>query len=285
MSLLQITDLVAAFGARVDGLVPGTDLDDASRASLRNAFDDRGLLLFRGIDIDRPYQTCIADLLIDYDRPVDDQLSKRDMLVSNKEPGGYAPFGRLLFHSDMMWHEEPFQVLSLYGVRIVAPAAPTSFVSTVRAWETLPDGLRAQVEGREAVHVTGQQDRGGDDGDLTAPIREKEESVTLPIAYPNPRTGRTMLYVSQMMTREIVGLPHDESEALLEELFAHLYAPENTYVHEWREGDLVAWDNQSVQHARSKVEQEGTERTLRKVISPIPVIAGKVETPTFSAAG
>jgi taurine dioxygenase len=184
----------------------------------------------------------------------------------------------------MMWHEEPFQVLSLYGVRIVPPAAPTMFVSTVRAWETLPDSLRVQVEGREAVHVTGQQDRGGDEGDLTAPIREKEESVTLPIAYPNPRTGRTMLYVSQMMTREIVGLPPDQSEALLEELFAHLYAPENTYLHEWQEGDLVAWDNQSVQHARSMVEQEGTERTLRKVISPIPVISGKVEAPKFSAA-
>ena len=52
------------------------------------------------------------------------------------------PFGRLLFHSDMMWAAEPFQVLSLYGVDVQPPAVPTAFVNTVAAWETLPEDLR-----------------------------------------------------------------------------------------------------------------------------------------------
>ena len=45
-------------------------------------------------------------------------IENDNYVVSNKEPGGYAPYGRLQFHSDMMWAPEPFQVLSLYGLEV-----------------------------------------------------------------------------------------------------------------------------------------------------------------------
>ena len=130
--------------------------------------------------------------------------------------------------------------------------------------------------------MTGQQTRGDDDGELLQPIREQIQSSTKPIGNPHPRTGRTMLYVCQMMTQEIVELPNDESEGLLEELFAHLYNPDNLWQHEWRNGDLVAWDNLAVQHARSDVQIDGPVRTLRKVIAPRPLLADRPETPRFS---
>jgi hypothetical protein len=56
------------------------------------------------------------------------------------------------------------------------------------------------------------------------------------------------------------------------------------FKHEWREGDLAAWDNLAIQHARATVKKEGPVRTLRKVISPIPSMAG-IETPKFSKVG
>jgi len=90
-----------------------------------------------------------------------------------------------------------------------------------------------------------------------------------------------MLYVSQMMTQEIVELPADESETLLEELFAHLYDHEHLWEHEWRNGDLVAWDNLAIQHARSDVRVDGPARTLRKVVAPMPVLS-QLEAPKFS---
>jgi alpha-ketoglutarate-dependent taurine dioxygenase len=134
--------------------------------------------------------------------------------------------------------------------------------------------------------VTGQQQRGGvTDEDLLEPIREHERSVTTLVGHTHPRTGRTLLYVSQMNTREIVELPHDESEELIEALSAHLYDPAHVFEHGWRQGDLVAWDNLAVQHARSKVQLEGPVRTLRKAISPIPALAGIAETPKFAQVG
>ena len=53
--------------------------------------------------------------------------------------------------------------------------------------------------------------------------------------------------------------------------------------HEWREGDLVVWDNQAVQHARGIVDLEGPERTLRKVFGPMTLTdRERSHLPTFS---
>ena len=285
MAQFEIRDITPGFGAEVVGFEP-VELDPKARDLLRRTFDERGLLVFRDLDIDQEYQTYLVDGLIDYDRPTDG-LKGREMLVSNKEPEAYAPYGRLLFHSDMMWAPEPFQVLSLYGVEVQPPAVPTAFVSTAAAWETLPKDLRKRVESLHVVNVTGQQRRdsyGEEDEELLQPIREHEQSVTTSVGHTHPRTGRTILYVSQMNTREIVELSHDESEELLEALFNHLYDHAQVFEHEWRKGDLAAWDNLAIQHARSTVQKEGPVRTLRKVISPIPSMAG-IETPKFSKVG
>jgi len=51
--------------------------------------------------------------------------------------------------------------------------------------------------------------------------------------------------------------------------------------HEWRNGDLVAWDNLAIQHARSDVRADGPTRTLRTMIAPRSAVQ-HLETPTFS---
>jgi alpha-ketoglutarate-dependent taurine dioxygenase len=278
---LELHELTPAFGAEVVGFDLELLADERSVRTLRQAFDQRGALVFRDCDLDQSQQTAVADSLIGYDRPADNSLPK-EMLVSNKEPEAYAPYGRLMFHSDMMWHPEPFQVLSLYGVELEPPVVSTSLASTVHAWATLPSDLRERLEGLHAKHITGQvYSRGG--AELAEIRREHAQSTVSSAALTHPRTGQILLYVCQQMTEAIVELPARESEALLETLFAHLYAPDVVYEHLWREGDLVAWDNQSVQHARGKVTQAGPRRTLRKVISPIPSIAGTAENPRFTS--
>ena len=284
---IDVTDLTPAFGAEIRGLRPDQPLDDDDRRALRAAFDDRGVLVFRGLDIDRPYQVLLAQLVHGEEDLSDESVAaaaaKQDTFyISNKLDGAAAPFGRLMFHSDMMWSDSPFTVLSLFGEEVGRPVAPTVFASVTTAWDTLPDDLRARVEGLEAVQVTGPEGfgdrrKGDQDGDLVQPQRDVELTVTTPIGHRHPRTGRTLLYVSQGMTKEIVGLAFDEGEALLEELFEHLYAPANLWQHEWQEGDLVMWDNLAVQHARPDVSVEGPVRTLRKAGWPIPAWAGETK--------
>ncbi len=64
----------------------------------------------------------------------------------------------------------------------------------------------------------------------------------------HPVTGRKCLYVSEGYTVRIVGLPEDESRDPIAELVAHCTKPEYRYVHNWREHDLVMWDDCSTQH-------------------------------------
>ena len=47
-------DLIPAFGAEIVGVDPGTWLDGDTIRFLREVFDDRGLLLFRDVDVDVP---------------------------------------------------------------------------------------------------------------------------------------------------------------------------------------------------------------------------------------
>ena len=74
--------------------------------------------------------------------------------------------------------------------------------------------------------------------------------------------GVATLFACLQHTDRILGLPRDESDALLEEIFAHLYHASNVVEHVWQPNDLVIWDNLTVQHARP--DPTPAPRTLRR---------------------
>jgi taurine dioxygenase len=285
--VLRIEEITPAFGS------PDADLDASSVGQLRSAFDDRQVLVFRDLDLPTDAHRYLCGLLVGNHPPADRASAEANThlystRISNKDEDGNAPHGRLLFHADGMWSEEPQELLSLYGEKVEPPAVPTVFVSAVRGWEQLPDDLRTRIDGATAVHATGQRDRGGfRAGELLEARRTAERSHATPLPKIHPRTGRPILYVSQMMTTEVEGLTPEESERLLEKLFDILYDPARSFEHDWRTGDLVVWDNLAVQHARGTVTHEGPERSLRKVMAPRPDAASRsrVEVPTFDRQG
>ncbi len=293
MTEFQVRDLTPAFGAEIGNLDPEAALQDAETcAHLQQLFDTRGVLVFRDIDINMTTQANLVRMLIGHGplepgesasgRPKGDPF-----YVSNKEPDGGAPFGRLLFHSDMMWSDHTFQVLSLYAVEVESPVAPTLFASAVDGWETLPDNLRAEAEDLSATqgHSDQERARAGDDPDVLVSTFENPQTRTTKVGLPHPRTGETVLYVSQQITREIEGLEPNASEDMLGALFAHMYRDEAIYAHDWRHHDFVAWDNIAVQHARPNVTIEGPTRTLRKVFAPIPPRSAKPAPPKHATLG
>ncbi|HEY6533699.1 MAG TPA: TauD/TfdA family dioxygenase [Acidimicrobiales bacterium] len=283
MTQLEIRHLDAGFGAEVTGFDPRALDDHEVRSALQAAFDERYLLRFRDIDLTHPEQVRLSRMLIreeSADDP-DAPMPADSFYISNRKEDSAAPFGRLQFHSDTMWADDPFQVLSLYGVEVELPTAPTTFVSAVEAWETLPADLRSRVEGLHALHTAGEVRR-GDLTDVLVSNVQRPPTTIAPIGRPHPRTGDTVLYICEQMTKEIVELPRDEGEALLEALFVHLYDPERTWEQDWRAHDFVVWDNIAMQHARQNVEVEGPARTLRKVASPVPKLSPD-QMPSFSA--
>tara|TARA_Y100001936_G_C15750976_1_gene496078 strand:+ start:45 stop:263 length:219 start_codon:yes stop_codon:yes gene_type:complete len=71
------------------------------------------------------------------------------------------------------------------------------------------------------------------------------------------------------MTRNIVGMENDEGEDLLTMLLDHCEKPKFVYDHVWRPGDLVIWDNRSVNHARMDFPSDQRRLLRRYTISDV----------------
>lgn len=87
-----------------------------------------------------------------------------------------------------------------------------------------------------------------------------------PVVRTHPETGRKALFVSEHFTTRILGVPEDESRALLAELFAHSVQPQFQYRHRWQAHDLVFWDNRSVLHLAA-----GTPDHLRRKLYRVTI--------------
>ena len=287
---MEFEELTPSFASEVHGFDPSLLADPDAVVALRTQFDRRGVLRFRDVGITHAEQAQLSMLLIGELEPDEDPdrvvaatgAVSDDFYISNRREKAAAPFGRLQYHSDTMWAAAPIQVLSLYGLDVEPPVAPTTWVSTVRAWDTLPPELRARAEAHEVLHAA-DGFRRGDLTDVFVSSTANPRSLVAPIGQAHPRTGETMLFVCEQMTKSVVGLDPDESEALLQELFAHLYDPDVEWHHDWRERDLVVWDNLATQHARHvNVRTDGPARTLRKVARPV-ITLDPDEVPVFRA--
>ncbi len=267
---IEIAPLSPVVGAEVSRFDESL-LDDAgARRDLQTAFDRYGVLVFRDLELSHAGQLRMAEVLIQKDLGPGTPREDR-WYISNRRERAAAPFGRLQFHADMMWAEQPCELVSLYAVEVEPPTAPTTFVSTAWAWSAMGDNLHGRIRGRHALHTAGEVRR----GDMTDVILTEvvdPPSTVKPLELRHPRTGRSLLYACEQMTKAIVDVPEDESEPLLEELFAVMYADDVRLDHEWRAGDFVVWDNLAVQHGRPNVTEQAPARTLRKVAAPMPVL-------------
>lgn len=68
----------------------------------------------------------------------------------------------------------------------------------------------------------------------------------------------------------IIGMPDDESQALIAELMAHSTQRKYEYRHQWKYGDMVIWDNRSVMHqANADYDMKELRRLYRIMIKGV----------------
>ncbi len=153
----------------------------------------------------------------------------------------------LCYHSDLSFTPEPFKALSLNALEVVDGQTWTRFSNGVHALNTLPAALRERISKMTAVALIS---RVQSHREIAFRAPDILPQVERPVIVAHPVTDEPILYVSEMQTARIGDLPQAESEALLHQLFAALYAPSNLYEHRWNNGDLVIWDNLALQHSR-----------------------------------
>ena len=272
---IESRPLSPALGAEVLGLDLRQPLSGEQQEALRRLFDQHYLLVFRGQDISTEEHIRVVSTF----GPVSDEKSDgtRHSFVSNVRPDGLFGDVELTFHADYEFRPGPPPAISLYGDDVQLPTSPTVFVSLAHAYRRLPAVLRERLAGRTSVYADDYTRKMTDatygkryslialpqmPPDSTHPRTER------PLFYPHPRTGEPLLLVSEMHSSHISGFSAEENEAMLRELFSQLLARENQYVHQWRKGDLVIWDNIALQHGRPAQEKGMQElrRTLRRVV-------------------
>jgi taurine dioxygenase len=151
------------------------------------------------------------------------------------------------WHSDVSCDQEPPMGTILY-IRQCPPAGgDTLFASMYAAYEALSDRLKAYLDGLVAVH-DGEQVYRGTYANLGVSDKAVYPRAEHPVVRTHPVTGRKGLFVNRGFTRRILGVPRDESAAMLAYLFDHAEDPLFQCRFRWQQDSVAFWDNRCVQH-------------------------------------
>lgn len=253
---MRAVDLDGPFGARLE-LETDAQLSVAERAELRRLFGRHGLLVLRDAELSPERQIELLSVL----GRIEPDATGRPMRmeVTNQHDRSTAPPGELVFHSDYAYDPETIPAISMYGERVAEGATPTLFASATTVLDRLPGALAASLRDRVASHACFlfRPDAPGVRSREPDPIIRRGEPGWGPDHYwarhPVVRRnawGVELLFLCLQHTDRVHGFERDESDEILAEVYAAMYAEDRVYAHCWREHDLVMWDNWAVQHAR-----------------------------------
>ena len=273
VSDIVIEPMSPVLGARVRGVDLSRDTPEAVKQELRDAFHRYGVLCFPDQKLEPDDQFRFASIFGRADtgkagRIVANEGKERErgvMIITNirenGKPIGALPDGEMHFHSDGSHRDVPYRATTLYAVQIPSRGGETKFANLYMAYDALPDAMKKRIAELKASYIY----------DVYATLRDQvnESGENLsnaihPLVKTHPATGRKSLYLSRLMSRSIVGMERAESDALLEELFAHAERAEFVYAHEWTVGDLLIWDNRCLNHARNDFPADEI-RLMRRV--------------------
>lgn len=140
----------------------------------------------------------------------------------------------------------------------------TEFANLFAAYEALPPERKLALQNKRVVHCLAAVGR-----KLYEQPTEEDyarwQTVFPETEHPlvwQQQDGRTSLVIGST-ANDIVGLPHDEGLAFLEELLAWCTQENFTYRHHWQKGDLVIFNNPGLLH-RSHPYDESANRLMHR---------------------
>ncbi len=162
--MLAITKLHPALGARVTGLDLNAPLDDATFASVREAFERHSVLVFPGQAIDDAAQIRFSERFgpLEATRAGANGAGSQLIVLTNiGEDGSIVPptdkqmlnnRANQLWHSDSSFKPEPARASLLSAREIPSEGGDTEFASVRAAYAALPEAEKRALEGLVAIH-------------------------------------------------------------------------------------------------------------------------------------
>jgi taurine dioxygenase len=285
MSSITVTPLAPALGAEISGLDLRAPLAADDVAALKRAWGEHLVLRFRGQLLSDPELLALSRVFGELDPPGPNPYGKPFLaefpeinVISNVKKDG-VPIGNLgdgeaVWHCDMTYIDTPPMAALLHALDVPASGGDTFWANMYMAYETLPQALKQAIAGRRAIHdatynSAGMMRRGMKE--VTDP--REAPGARHPLVVRHAETGRAALYLGRRRNSYIVGLPLDESNELLDQLWAHAAQPEFTFRQEWQLHDLILWDNRCTLHRRDSFDPSVSRimhRTQIKGVATVP---------------
>ena len=224
----------------------------------------------------RSVEEQVAELRARGDDPYMGYIGNLDPASLEAKPVDGKFYGEWEWHTDMSYIAVP-PTFSLLHARVVPDeGGDTGFCSQTMAARELPPALRQRVRGREIKHDSTYGSSGVLRPGMTAP-----DSPIEAIGHPHPiirivpETGQEALFLGRRTNAYVVGMPFDDSERLLDELWRHATGPQFCYRHRWRVGQVVVWDNRMLLHMRHPMAGDAVRfmwRTQTRGEAVVPVV-------------
>ncbi|TMG99175.1 MAG: TauD/TfdA family dioxygenase [Betaproteobacteria bacterium] len=293
--MLHLKPLSPGFGLEASGIDLSERLSDEAFVEIEDAFFDGQVLSIphqrltpaEFVAFARRFGPPEPHVIDQFHHPDDRNILILSNVVIDGEPQGLADAGTY-FHTDYSYLDVPARATMLYSIEVPESGGDTLFANQYAAYDNLPAAMKRKIEPLVAVHHYGN--RHVSEGEartaastLTDDQKAKMPLITHPLVRRHPVTGRKALYAVSGSSYGIVGMPHDEAVALLDELTAH--ATQDNYVlrYSYGVGDVVIWDNASLLHSATLTDPE-CARTLWRITVKEPVPLGHAEAvlaPTF----
>ena len=257
---ITVRKLTPVFGAEIT-CVDLTRLDDATFEHIEDAFETYSVLVFPGQNLDDDAQIAFSRRFGDLEKTqghiANNFQVKHVSEITNLDPNGKlmaADDPRVLYrlgqrnwHSDSSFKLIPAKASLLHARKLPPDGGDTQFASLRGAYDALPDARKRALEDMVAIHHYAYSRRNGGYA-LTNEAEDKRfPPVPQAIIRTNPVNGRKALYVGSHASH-IRGMPEEEGRALLKELLDFATQEQFTYLHHWKVGDLVMYDNRAALH-------------------------------------
>src|SRR5712672_2182902 len=257
---MEIVPLGPGFAAELRGVtLAGIAADDAAYKETRAALEEHSVLVFRGQDVTDEAQlafsrrfgplevTKVGSLGVGTNLVILSTIDENGKVVPADHRLALRNKANQLWHTDSTFKRVPALASVLSARLIPARGGETEYVSTRLAWERLDPVLRARLENSFAWH-----DYAHSRGKIAPDLASPEERAVLPpqcwrMVWTNPVNGRGALYLASH-AYAIEGTEQAVAQKLLAELMDAAIAPALNYVHRWRKGDVVMWDNRATMH-------------------------------------
>jgi taurine dioxygenase len=254
-------------GAEVAGVQLGQPIDEELHGEIHRALLEWKVLFFRDQDITREQQRSFAERwgpveqhpFYKYIQP--DQTAA-DVVTLYKDEANVGVENE--WHHDVTWHTTPSFGAVLRAIEVPEVGGDTLWLDAAAAYDGLPDDVKERIDGMTAVHDWRHS------FGLAMPQEVRDELDPLfpapehPIVRVHPETGRKTLFVNAVFTHHIVGLPDDESDALLGRLFHETRRPEFQCRFRWTPGAVAFWDNRATMHYASS-DYHPQRRTMDRI--------------------